>query len=133
MDRRFSPGVPWPAGSSDAGGAQSACRRDLTARMQLAEGPAALLAPSGSYNIEDQLITVDGLVRFATSDGYRMQVRNVAIDLPHRSLIGSGGVEGAVPAGSFSANAIHADLDERVIALVGNARLRMVPGQLRMP
>jgi hypothetical protein len=50
-----------------------------------------------------------------------MMVRNVAIDLPHRTLVGSGGVEGAVPAGSFSANSIHADLDARVIALVGNA------------
>ena len=106
---------------------------DLTARMQLTEGPAVLLAPSGSYNIEDQLVTVDGTVRFATSDGYRMMVRNVAIDLPHRTLLGSGGVEGAVPAGRFSANSIRADLDARVIALVGNARLRMVPGQLRMP
>ena len=106
---------------------------DLTARMQLTEGPAALLAPAGRYNIESQLVTVDGMVRFATSDGYRMQVRNVAIDLPHKTLVGSGGVEGAVPAGSFSANAIHGDLDARVIALVGNARLRMVPGQLRMP
>ena len=106
---------------------------DLTARMQLTEGPAALLAPAGRYNIESQLVTVDGMVRFATSDGYRMQVRNVAIDLPHKTLVGSGGVEGAVPAGSFSANAIQGDLDARVIALVGNARLRMVPGQLRMP
>jgi lipopolysaccharide export system protein LptC len=106
---------------------------DLTARMQLEEGPAVLLAPAGSYNIEDQRVAVGGVVRFATSDGYRMTVRNVAIDLPHRTLVGSGGVEGTVPAGSFSANAVHADLDERVIALVGNARLRMVPGQLRMP
>jgi len=107
--------------------------RDLTARMQLEGGPAALLAPAGRYNIESQLITVDGLVRFATSDGYRMQVSNVSVDLPHKRVIGSGGVEGAVPAGRFSANSITADLDARVIALVGNARLRMVPGQLRMP
>jgi lipopolysaccharide export system protein LptC len=106
---------------------------DLTARMQLAEGPAALLAPAGRYDIESQRVAVDGTVRFATSDGYRMTVRNVAIDLPRRSVVGSGGVEGAVPAGTFSANSISADLDERVITLSGRARLRMVPGQLRMP
>src|SRR5687768_249383 len=47
---------------------------DLTARMQLTEGPAVLLAPAGRYNIEDQLVAVDGVVRFATSDGYRMTV-----------------------------------------------------------
>jgi lipopolysaccharide export system protein LptC len=106
---------------------------DLTARMQLSDGPAALLAPRGSYNIDDQLVAIDGMVRFATSDGYRMNVRNVSIDLPRRMVVGSGGVEGAIPAGSFSANSISADLDNRVITLAGNARLRMVPGRLRMP
>ena len=106
---------------------------DLTARMQLSEGPAVLLAPGGRYHIQDQLLEVDGMVRFATADGYRMSVRNVSIDLPERSVVGSGGVEGAVPAGTFSANSIHADLDERTVALQGNARLRMVPGQMRAP
>jgi lipopolysaccharide export system protein LptC len=106
---------------------------DLTARMQLTEGPAVLLAPAGRYNIEDQLVDVDGVVRFATSDGYRMAVRNVSIDLPRRMVIGTGGVEGAIPAGTFSANAIRADLDGRVLTLAGNARLRMVPGRLRRP
>jgi len=106
---------------------------DLTARIQLSEGPAVLLAPAGSYNIDDQLVAVDGMVRFATSDGYRMNVRNVSIDLPRRMVIGSGGVEGTIPAGAFSANTIRADLDARVLTLAGNARLRMVPGRLRMP
>ena len=106
---------------------------DLTARMQLSEGPAVLLAPAGSYNIEDQLVVVDGVVRFATADGYRMTVRNVSIDLPNRIVLGAGGVEGAIPAGTFSANSIRADLDGRVLTLSGNARLQMVPGRLRMP
>jgi lipopolysaccharide export system protein LptC len=106
---------------------------DLTARMQLTDGPAVLLAPAGSYNIEDQLVAIDGVVRFATSDGYRMVVRNVSIDLPNRTVVGAGGVEGAVPAGTFSANTIRGDLDARILTLAGNARLRMVPGQLRMP
>ena len=106
---------------------------DLTARMQLTEGPAVLLAPAGRYNIEDQLVAVDGVVRFATSDGYRMTVRNVSIDLPRRTVLGAGGVEGAIPAGTFSADTIRADLDGRVLTRAGNARLRMVPGRLRMP
>ncbi len=106
---------------------------DLTARMQLTEGPAVLLAPAGRYDIEDQRVAVDGVVRFATADGYRMAVRNVAIDLPGRTVTGARGVQGAIPAGTFSANAIHADLDGRVVTLSGRARLRMVPGQLRKP
>lgn len=106
---------------------------DLTARMQLSEGPAVLLAPSGRYDIEDQRLAIDGMVRFATADGYRMTVSNVSIDLPTRTVVGSGGVQGAVPAGTFSANRIRADLDARTVALEGNARLRMVPGRMRMP
>ena len=106
---------------------------DLTARMQLSEGPAVLLAPAGRYDIQEQRVAVDGVVRFATSDGYRMAVRNVSIDLPGRTVTGAGGVRGAIPAGSFSANTIHADLESRVLTLSGKARLRMVPGQLRKP
>jgi lipopolysaccharide export system protein LptC len=106
---------------------------DLTARLQLAEGPAVLLAPTGSYNIEEQRVAIDGTVRFAAADGYRMTMRNVAIDLPSRSVSGAGGVEGAIPAGTFSANSLYADLDARVVTLQGRARLRMVPGELRMP
>ncbi len=106
---------------------------DLTARMQLSDGPAVLLAPAGRYDIEDQRVAIDGVVRFATADGYRMAVRNVAIDLPSRTVTGAGGVQGAIPAGTFSANTSRADLEGRVRTLSGRARLRMVPGQLRMP
>ena len=106
---------------------------DLTARMQLSDGPAVLLARAGRYDIEDQRVAVDGIVRFATSDGYRMAVRNVSIDIPDRTVVGAGGVQGAIPAGTFSANTIRADLDNRVLTLSGRARLRMVPGELRKP
>ncbi len=106
---------------------------DLTARLQLDEGPAVLSAAAGRYDIDKQQVMVDGLVRFAAADGYQMSARDVAIDLPGRSLHGIGRVEGAVPAGTFRADSISADLDARTITLTGNARLRMVPGQLRMP
>ena len=106
---------------------------DLTARLMLSDGPATLNAPSGQYNIDDQLVEIDDVVRFTAADGYRITARNVSIDLPGRSLVGAGGVQGAIPAGTFSANTIRADLDERVLTLAGNARLHMVPGRLRMP
>jgi lipopolysaccharide export system protein LptC len=106
---------------------------DLTARMELSEGPAVLSAPGGSYNIEERHVAVDGTVSFAAADGYRIAARGVSIDLPGRRLFGSGGVEGAIPAGTFSADSISADLDTRTLTLAGNARLRMVPGKLRIP
>jgi lipopolysaccharide export system protein LptC len=106
---------------------------DLVARLQLEEGPAVLNAGAGRYDIDAQRVAVDGMVSFRAADGYRMTARNVSIDLPGRRLVGAGRVEGAVPAGTFSADSIRADLAARTIALIGNARLRMVPGQLRMP
>lgn len=106
---------------------------DLVARIDLNDGPAVIRAPTGTYNYRSEEISVDGPVRFEASDGYRMVTRNVDIDLNSRRAVGSGGVEGAVPTGTFRANSITADLSERVITLQGNARLRMTPGKLRIP
>ena len=107
--------------------------KDLTARLMLSEGPAVLNARAGSYNIDRQRVAIDGLVRFTAADGYRMTARNVSIDLPSQTLRSTGRVEGAVPAGTFSANSLRADLEARTLTLSGDARLRMVPGRMRMP
>jgi lipopolysaccharide export system protein LptC len=107
--------------------------RELTARLLLREGPAVLTAPAGRYHMEEQQVDVDGVVRFNAADGYSIVARNVAVDLPSRSLVGQGRVEGEVPAGTFSADRILADLDERTVTLDGDARLRMIPGELRAP
>lgn len=106
---------------------------DLTARLQLSEGPAALIAPAGQYDLKAERVAVDGLVRFSAADGYRMSASGVSIDLPGRRLIGAGGIEGSIPAGTFRADSMRADLQDRTLTLEGNARLRMVPGRLRMP
>ncbi len=106
---------------------------DLEARILLDQGPAVLSAQSGSYDIDEEKVAIDGLVRFTAADGYRMVARNVSIDLENKTLLGDGKVEGAIPAGTFSADRIEADLGERNIMLDGHARLRMAPGQLRMP
>ncbi len=106
---------------------------DLVAKMQLKEGPAQLSAEQGFYNFDIEQITVAGPVNFTAVDGYSMVTNNVRIDLDTRTAVGSGGVEGSVPTGTFRADRIIADLDERNVTLEGNARLRMTPGKLRMP
>lgn len=106
---------------------------DLVAQLLLEEGPARLTAEGGVYDIDTEVVEVEGAVRLNAADGYSMIARGVSIDLEGRTIRGEGGVEGAVPAGSFSANAMRADLDARTVRLDGNARLRMVPGELRMP
>lgn len=107
--------------------------QDLTARLLLSEGPAVLAAPGGRFNIEDRRLAVDGLLRFTAADGYRMTARNVSVDLPSKTVVGDGRVEGAIPAGTFEADSMRADLDARTVTLLGDARLRMVPGRMRMP
>lgn len=106
---------------------------DLIARIALPEGPARLAAQAGAYDIDEEVVSVFGPVRLTAADGYRMVARGVSIDLGEKRMVGRGGVEGAIPAGTFSADRLVADMADRTVTLDGNARLRMVPGELRMP
>lgn len=106
---------------------------ELVAQMRLSEGPAELWAPSGQYDYRNETMDVKGPVNFRAADGYRMVTDNVAVDLKNQRAVGSGGVEGAVPSGTFRGDRLVADLEARTVTLDGNARLRMVPGALRMP
>ena len=110
--------------------------KDLAARLLLPEGPAQLVAPAGEYDLRSDQVEIPDTVRFSAADGYAMQLDGVVVDLPARTVIGAGGVSGTVPAGSFSANRLEVDLAARTVSLIGNARLRMVPGkinQMRKP
>ena len=105
----------------------------LVARILMSDGPAQLSAEGGRYDYDRETVDVDGPVTFTAADGYRMTTDHVGIDLKGQRVMGDGGVSGAIPAGTFSAQRIVADLNARTIALEGNARLVMTPGQLRMP
>ncbi len=107
--------------------------RDLVAQILLAEGPAQLSAEGGIYDIDKDTVAVAGPVRLTASDGYAMTASGVSVDLKARTMQGDAGVSGEVPAGSFSADTLSADLAARTITLEGNARFTMIPGQLRMP
>lgn len=107
--------------------------QDLVAQLLLTEGPARLTANGGVYDLDAETVTVDGPVRLTASDGYAMVARGVSVDLKARTMQGDEGVSGEVPAGTFSARTMRADLAARTITLEGDARLMMIPGQLRMP
>ena len=106
---------------------------DLLATVVLNEGPARIDAKSGAYDIAGEVVSIDGDVRMTAADGYRMRVSGVAVDLENKRMVGSDGVEGEIPAGSFSANRLEIDMGARTLVLDGAARLRMIPGKLRMP
>lgn len=110
--------------------------KDLAARLLLPEGPAQIVARAGEYDLGSDQVRIPDTVRFSAADGYAMQLDGVVVDLPARTVVGAGGVSGTVPAGSFSADRLEVDLAARTVSLIGNARLRMVPGkinQMRLP
>lgn len=107
--------------------------RDITARMMLDSGPATLTTSAGLYDFARQIIDVPTPVNFQTSDGYRMVTAGADIDIGKRKLVSQGRAEGRIPAGTFSADRIIADLDARTVTLDGHARLTMEPGKLQMP
>jgi lipopolysaccharide export system protein LptC len=100
----------------------------VTARIDLADGPAALRALKGQYNLETQQMAVMGPILFTGPDGYRLATSDVTVDLNERTLASRGDVEGTMPLGRFTADQLQADLAARRVVLTGNARLHIVQG-----
>ena len=104
---------------------------DLSGAIRLNDGPATIVAKESAYNMDTEKVVVPGLVQVRSANGYRIDASNVAVDLKTRSLVGQDGVNGALNIGQFSANQLSADLDQRVVRLQGNARLRINQGVLK--
>ncbi|WP_374524730.1 LPS export ABC transporter periplasmic protein LptC [Sphingopyxis sp.] len=105
--------------------------QDLSGAIRLKDGPATIAAAAGQYDMDTEKVSVPGTVKVRSADGYAIDASNVAIDLKGRSLAGTGGVNGALNIGQFSANQLSADLDARVVRLSGNAKLRINQGALK--
>ena len=104
---------------------------DLSGAIRLDDGPATIVARNSAYNMETEKVAVPGTVQVKSANGYRIDASNVAVDLKTRTLLGQGGVNGSLNIGQFSANQLSADLDQRVVRLQGNARLRINQGALK--
>ncbi|MFM6854914.1 MAG: LPS export ABC transporter periplasmic protein LptC, partial [Sphingopyxis sp.] len=103
----------------------------LTARITMADGPAALRTQAGRYDPTTETVRADGPITFTAADGFSLSTGDVAIDLKARALNSGRGVTGALPIGRFSAARIDANLETRIVRLSGNARLRINQGVLR--
>ena len=106
--------------------------RDITARIMLTNGPAILTTDAGAYDYARQFIAVKGPVNFQTADGYRLVTHGASIELGAQRLSSLGQVEGRVPAGTFVADRILADLNGRTVTLDGHAKLRMEQDKLKL-
>lgn len=103
----------------------------MLARLGLAQGPVLIGANKGRYNIEKQTIAIDGPVRVVGPDDYRLQTRDLNVDLKSRIAASDGPVEGSMSLGQFRADRLRADLGERKVVLEGGARLKIVQGVVR--
>ena len=103
----------------------------MRARLNLAQGPLSIVARNGRYDLDRQSVAVDGPVKVAGPDGYRLETSDVAVDLNSRTLASQGRVRGAMRLGQFEAGRLSADLGTRVVVLSGGARLKIVQGAIK--
>lgn len=105
----------------------------LSAELKLPEGPASLRADKGQYDMETETVSVQGPLKFQTTDGYVLDTHDATVDLKTRRVESGGAVTGSTPLGSFSGNKLSADLQQRTVSLEGNARLRIYPKRANKP
>ena len=103
----------------------------MSAEIGLDNGPATLRAGKGRYDIEAQKVNVIGPILFTAADGYRLQTRDVAVDLNTQSLVSRGRVEGTMPLGRFSADKLEANLPQQRVVLTGRTRLHIRQGGIK--
>lgn len=103
----------------------------MAARIQLEDGPATITADKAQYNMDTQKVDVLGPILFTASDGYRLETRDVAIDMNKNSAVSGGGVEGEMRLGRFTAQSMSVDLPQRRVVLTGRPRLHIKQGGLR--
>jgi len=104
---------------------------EMNAQLQLQSGPARLQADRARYDMEHDHVNVVGPITFTAADGYRMQTRDVNVDLRAHTMQSRGAVEGRMPLGTFRADQLQANLPNRNVVLTGRARLHIVQGGIR--
>ncbi len=103
----------------------------MMARLGLAQGPLVIMASLARYDLDAQKVAIRGPVRVIGPDGYRLETRDVLVDLKQRRLASSGPVTGAMRLGHFRAGSLTADLGERKVVLGDGVRLKIVQGAVR--
>lgn len=98
---------------------------DLSGRLLMDDGPAALVAKQGLYDLTKETMRVEGPLSFASADGYNMVANNVEFALRDKTLQSFGPVSGSTKVGTFSANKLTANMDTRVVRLEGGVHLRI--------
>jgi lipopolysaccharide export system protein LptC len=103
----------------------------MAAQLQMKDGPATVRADQGQYDIDKQQMQVTGPVHVQAANGYKLETRDVNVDLNSHRVTGSRGVEGSTNVGTFSADNMAADLRNHSVVLTGRAHLHIAQGAIR--
>jgi lipopolysaccharide export system protein LptC len=96
----------------------------LAARLDMADGPATVVAPAGRYFMQTDKLQVTGPVELDSANGYSLDSSTVDINLNSREVSTDAPVKGTIPMGSFSAGRMRGDIQGRKLVLDGNVHLR---------
>ena len=99
----------------------------LDAAIQLSDGPARLHADTGRYDMDSEQVHIDGALHLTGPNDYLLNTSDATADLKARTLRSGGAATGSSRQGTFAANRLSADLEQRTVRLDGNARLRIYP------
>lgn len=105
--------------------------RGLTAKLQMEDGPATVVADMGRYDLETDRLDIVGPVRLDSEAGYDLVTRDVTVDLTTRTAESGGPVTGNLPLGNFRAGRLQTSINDRRVILDRGAHLHIVQRRAR--
>lgn len=93
---------------------------DFVGRIILNSGPAILSGNQGSYNLDNEVMRVNGPLNYKSQAGNELTASNVEIRLRSQDIESFNSVSGKTEFGSFRANKLIGNLADRNITLSGS-------------
>src|SRR3546814_5124223 len=70
--------------------------------------------------MDSEKVALDGPITVRTASGYALDTKDATVDLQARTMASDGGVSGTTPQGTFRADSMSANLENRTVSLDGN-------------
>ena len=114
-----------------AAGDQLVALNGLSGQLATRDGVARIAAPTAHFRPDDRRLYVDGPLALQLGPDSQLRTSKVDVDLNATTARSRAPVTGRVALGTFSADSVSADLDERRVVLDGRARLHVRQGALK--
>jgi lipopolysaccharide export system protein LptC len=101
----------------------------LSAYIAQTQGPATVSAPSGRYDLDKNLLEVDGPLTVLSAAGYSLTSGKISVSLTDRTIASDQPVSGVLPIGKFSGDRLRADAAGRVVVISGHVRMHITPAR----